>query len=104
MDFILKKKLDNRLYKTLHKVYSEEYDNIGHLTNDEFNEFIIVLVKSGLNQTEIRELLERSVDGEENEFKQFIRDNQHVEHSILTIISLVIFGIIFTFCLIRLFI
>lgn len=102
MDFILKKKLDSRLYKTLHKVYSANYDNIGQLTNDEFNEFIVVLVKSGLIQTEIRELLERSIDGEENEFKKFIRDNQHVEHSMLTIVLLMMFGMIFTFFLIRL--
>ena len=105
MDFIIKKKLDIRLYKTLHKIYNVDYDDIGKLDDDDFNEYIIVLVKSGLKKDEIKDLILRSIDGEDNELKYYInKTNITSSNSIFDIIFLIFFGIIFTYALIKLFI
>ena len=102
MDFILKKKLDDKFYKTLHKVYNMEYDDTGDINNDEFNEYLLILVKSGLSQTEIKNLLHKTVNGEDNEFKYYLNNDLTSTNSIFDIVFLVLFGIIFTLFTIKL--
>lgn len=104
MDFVLKKKLDDKLYKTLHKVYNTEYENTGKLDNDDFNEYLVILVKSGLSQDEIKDLLRRTIKGEDNEFKNYLNSDLTSTNSVFDIVFLTFFGIIFTFFLIKLFI
>ena len=105
MDFIIKKKLDIRLYKTLNKIYDLDYDYVGKLDDEDFNEYIVILVKSGLKKDEIKDLIIRTIDGEDNELKYFINNNKITStNSVYDIIFLILFGIIFMYALIKLFI
>lgn len=105
MDFIIKKKLDIKLYKTLNKIYDLDYDYVGKLDDDDFNQYIVILVKSGLKKDEIKDLIIRTIDGEDNELKYFINDNKITStNSVYDIIFLILFGIIFMYALIKLFI
>ena len=104
MDFVLKKKLDDKFYKTLHKVYNLDYEDTGVINNDDFNEYLLILVKSGLSKDEIKQLLRKTVKGEDNEFKNYLNTDLTSTNSVFDIIILVLFGIIFTLFTIKLFI
>ena len=93
------------MYKTLNEIYDRDYEYLGKLDKQTFNEHIIPLVKSGLKKDEIRELLQKSVEGEENEFSPFIvKDNLNNTNTVFDIVLLILFGIVFTIMLFNLFI
>jgi len=103
MDHIVIKKTDSNFYKTLNKVYNEDYYNIGNLKGVDFNEKIIILVRSGLTKDEIKELIVRGINGEDNEFSYYIDDTiKKIENSYINNIMLVLFGIVVTLMIINL--
>ena len=102
MEHLLIKKIDDNLYKTLNKVYDLDYYNTGKLTSKDFNEKIIILVKSGLNKEEIKDLIIRSINGEDNEFSYYIDNTRKNQNLYINNILLVLFGIIISFMIINL--
>lgn len=106
MDFLLKKKLNRSMYKTLHKIYEDDYDYTGKLDDKTFNEYLVVLVKSGLKKEDIKKLLNESIEGEENEFSAFINKGNELNNTntIQDIACLVLLGIVVTIMFFNLFI
>ena len=102
MEHLLIKKTDEKLYKTLNKVYNLDYYNTGKLNSNDFNEKIIILVKSGLNKKEIKELINRSINGEDNEFSYYVDNTRKNQNLYINNIILVLFGIIISFMIINL--
>lgn len=106
MEFLLKKKLNSSMHKTLNKIYNNEYIYTGKLDTNIFNEYLIILVKSGLKKDDIKKLLIQSLEGDENEFSALINKNNELNNinSFQDIICLILFGMIVTIMFFNLFI
>jgi hypothetical protein len=102
----LKNKLKSSHYRTLSYINNQKFPvNVEKTPNKrEFNRFLTILVKSGMNLDEISENLKQASLGKTNEFSEVIVKNPiSDETNFINNSSLVLLGALCTLCTINIF-
>jgi len=92
---VVKSGLSFKNYKELSYINSDLFPTNWEIIKSEPNEFVTSLVKSGMDLEEVKDSIETSAIGLENEFTEFLEDkiSSH-DMSVYDIIVSIFFGII----------
>jgi hypothetical protein len=92
---VVKSGLSFKNYKELSYINSDLFPTNWEIIESEPNDFMTSLVKSGMDLEEVKDSIETSVIGLENEFTEFLEDkiSSH-DMSIYDIIVSIFFGVI----------